>query len=1084
MSKIDSQDDNVATAPATHGYWMSLAELQRGTDAVGVPDEFPAGSDEDVADPMSRRNFFHLMGASMALAGVAGAGCHRYEKEEIVPLSRRPEDQIPGSTQQYASAFELGGFAQPLLVSSYEGRPIHVDGNPEHPFSGPVGDGINRHAGSSTFAQASVLHLFDPDRDPSNSKTLAAGKGTNIDGLRAWWNETQKTGVAGLRILSEATSSPTIQALKQQLRKFPGFEWHEYEPLSWDNERLGTAQAFGRPVRPMARLDKCDTIVTLDADIFVEHPASLRYSKDFGKSRRPNGTRGGDKMNRLWSVESAFTNTGALADHRLPLRSELILPLVMALDAAISGGAAPGAEFLKEAAVAPFVEHLAAELRDNRGTAVVIAGRRQPPAVHALVAKINAAIGAVGACLDYIEDAEPDRLSHLDSIKKLVADINSGSVKQLVILGGNPVFDAPADLDFAAALAKVSSSVHLAEYANETSAVASVYVPRTHYLEAWGDALSYDGTITITQPLIAPLYGAISSLELVSILAGQGKSGEALLKDQYEKVSAAEGQGKAADALLNAQNDKTAKWKLAVHNGFIANSAPPQGQLAEPKFETPRLQPGQLGGSPRKNGELEVVFAQSGFSYDGRFANNAWLQETPDFLTKVTWDNYAMVAPTTAVDLGLKNDTLITLQGPAGKAMTVACYVMPGQARGSIALVVGGGRSKAGHVGGLDKKTVGFNVYPLRTAAGFDILNGVTVKATGTAYQLANVQEHWDFRGAHPLAPNKNLAQDEIAKRTPLIVREVPLNKFEDHSWKATDESEYFQDEAGGRGLSLFEEHEYKGHRWAMSIDLGNCTGCNSCMVACQSENNIPVVGKQQVINNREMSWIRIDRYFSGSPDNPQVAHQPVGCQQCENAPCEQVCPVGATVHSDEGLNDMAYNRCVGTRYCLNNCPYRVRRFNFFDYHKEFADARNRVRKLLFNPEVTVRQRGVMEKCSFCTQRIQNAKIKHKTEIRQGLVAGTPADIQGPMPDGTVVTACQAACPTQAIVFGDLMDKDSRVSQLHEDRRSYDLLPELYTKPRNRFMARVRNPHPKMPGSKASASGHAAPAAHIKEGGH
>ncbi|HPH65943.1 MAG TPA: hypothetical protein PLF40_09380, partial [Kofleriaceae bacterium] len=504
MSKIDSQDEvTTAASVPEYGYWSSMAELQRIEAGADAPEPTDLNALHDnanaVADPMSRRNFFQLMGASMALAGVAGAGCHRYEKEEIVPLARRPEDQVPGTTQQYASSFELGGVAQPLLVSSYEGRPIHVDGNPEHPFSGPVGEGAHRHAGSSAFAQASVLHLFDPDRDPGNSKTLPAGKGTNIDGLRSWWNEVKKSGLAGVRILSEATSSPTVAVLKQELIK-DGAQWHEYEALSWDNERIGTAQAFGRPLRPMAHLDQCDTIVTLDADIFVEHPAALRYSKDFGKSRRPNGTRGGDKMNRLWSVESAFTNTGALADHRLPLRAELVLPLVMALDAAISGGGAPGAEFLKEAAVAPFVEHLSSELKANTGRAVLIAGRRQPPAVHALVAKINAAIGANGAVLDYIEDAEPNRLSHLDSIKKLVADINGGAVKHLVIIGGNPLFDAPADLDFAGALAKVSSSLHLAEYANETSVACTSYMPRTHYLEAWGDARAYDGTVTLAQP--------------------------------------------------------------------------------------------------------------------------------------------------------------------------------------------------------------------------------------------------------------------------------------------------------------------------------------------------------------------------------------------------------------------------------------------------------------------------------------------------------------------------------------------------------------------------------------------------------
>jgi Fe-S-cluster-containing dehydrogenase component len=1066
MSNQDSNHNNpdAGTVDETirGGYWMSLAEVEAGSPTSVSSDEFHPDGDGNVVDPMSRRNFFHLMGASMALAGVAGAGCKRYEKDEIVPLARRPEEQIPGNTQQYASSFELGGVAHSLLVTSYEGRPIHIDGNPEHPFSGSSTDPAARHAGSSAYAQASVLHLYDPDRDPAQSRTLPAGKGITLDGLQSWWTDAKKiSSGAAIRVLAEASSSPTLQALKRRfLESFPGAQWHEYEALSWDNERVGTKMAFGRPLRPMAHLERAETIVTLDADIFVEHPAALRYSKDFARSRRPDGTLGGDKMNRLWSVESAFTNTGALADHRLPLRSELILPLVMALDAAIAGGAGPNAEFLKETSVAQFVSVLAQELRERNGFAVLVAGRRQPAAVHAMVAKINSALGAVGKTVSYIEDADPERISHLESIKALAADMATGSVKSLLMIGGNPIFDAPADLNFAAALAKVAGSVHLAEYANETSVAATSFMPRTHYLEAWGDARAYGGTITLAQPLIAPLYGAISSIEFVSALLGEPLSGEALLKKQYVAVD----------------------WRQAVHDGFIIGSNLPVAVFKAGSVVNSvnaNLTPTQLAGSVRKNGELEITFVPSSASYDGRFANNAWLQETPDFLTKVTWDNYALVAPGTAIDLGLKNDTLITVSVGATN-IKLPCYVMPGQARGSIGLVLGGGRTKAGVVGGLDKKQVGFNTYPLRTVAGFDMVQGATVKATGESFQLANVQEHWDFRAGL----KGNIGEDEIAKRLPVIVKEIPLNKFADHTWKAEEDEGFFKEEK--RGLSLFEEKEYKGHRWAMSIDLGNCTGCNSCMVACQSENNIPVVGKEQVIKNREMSWIRIDRYFSGSPDNPQIVHQPVGCQQCENAPCEQVCPVGATVHSDEGLNDMAYNRCVGTRYCLNNCPYRVRRFNFLDYHKDFTEARNKVRKLLFNPEVTVRARGVMEKCSFCTQRIQNAKIKHKSQIRLGLVAGSASDIQGPLPDGSVVTACQAACPTEAIVFGDLMDKESRVSKLHEDRRSYDLLPDLYTKPRNRFMARVRNPNPAMPGAKApgghAASGNAA--APSERGGH
>lgn len=1049
MSNNDSQPTNDTPE---HGYWMSLTELA-GQAPAASGDEFPA--DSELASPLSRRSFFQLMGASMALAGVAGAGCKRYEKEEIVPLARRSEDAVPGVAQKYASAFELGGVAQPLVVTSYEGRPIHVEGNADHPFSGS--DDKFKHAGTSTFAQASVLHLYDPDRDPGLSKTLPAGKLMSVDALGTWWTEAKKAGGAGIRVLSEATSSPTVHALKQRiLEQLAGAQWYEYEAISWDNEREGTKQAFGRPLRAFAHLDRAHTVVTLDADIFVEHPAALRYSKDFAKSRRPNGSLGGHTMNRLWSVESAFTNTGAVADHRLPVRSELVLPLVMAIDAAVNGGAAPTAEFLRESQVTQFVQVLVEELQENKGKAVLIAGRRQPAAVHALVAKINAALGAP---LEYIEDTSPERPSHLEAITKLTAELNSGAVKSLIILGGNPVFDAPADLDFAAALAKAGTSVHVAEYANETTAKTTSYVPRAHYLEAWSDARAYDGTVTIAQPLIAPLYGSVSMLELVAMLAGEGSSGEALLKKAY--------------------GTDLSRWRQIVHDGFVAGSALPTAKVGAANVApTTQLSASQLGGSARKNGELEVTFVQSGFSYDGRFANNAWLQETPDFLTKVTWDNYAMVAPATANDLGLKNDTIISV-AVAGKSVEVACYVMPGQAKGSIALVVGGGRSKAGVVGGLDKKTIGFNVYPVRTQGGFDISTGATVKSTGKAFALANVQEHWDFRAGI----DKNLGEQEIAKRAPIIVKEVGIEKFSDTSWTANEYDGFHLEQK--RGHSLFDEQVYNGHRWGMSIDLGTCTGCNSCMVACQSENNIPVVGKEQVMKNREMGWIRIDRYFTGSPDNPGVAHQPVGCQQCEMAPCEQVCPVGATVHSDEGLNDMAYNRCVGTRYCLNNCPYRVRRFNFLDYHQEFTEARSRVRKLLFNPEVTVRHRGVMEKCSYCVQRIQNAKIQHKTLIRQGLAAGGAADINAPLPDGAIVTACQAACPTEAIVFGDLQDKESRVSKLHEDRRSYDLLADLYTKPRTRFMTRVRNPHPKLAKAKPAAHhGGAEKAAHSQEGGH
>jgi molybdopterin-containing oxidoreductase family iron-sulfur binding subunit len=755
-------------------------------------------------------------------------------------------------------------------------------------------------------------------------------------------------------------------------------------------------------------------------------------------------------MNRLWSAESTFSHTGAMADHRLPIRSEHGLAFTMALGAAVGVGAPPNSELRSEKKVQQFVSVLAEELKANRGRAIVLAGRRQPPEVHALVAKINEAIDAPGKTLDYLEDPELDRPSHRDSITALARDMAGGKVSTLIILGGNPVYDAPADLDFAGALAKVPLSIHLSEQLNETSEKATWHLPRAHFLEAWGDARTWDGTVTLAQPLIVPLYGGLSTAELLSMLLGDEAPGERLVRTTHEGLG-------------------FTNWRQYVHDGFVPGTQFPPAQVQAANV-APTLAPNQSGGSTISNGKLEVVFHYSSFTYDGRFANNAWLQETPDFLSKVTWDNYAIVGPETAEALGLDNDTRIRIK-VGEREITATCHTMPGQARGSIALLLGGGRTAAGRVG----NKVGVDTYKVRTTAGFDIATSATVTATGEHYELASVQEHWDIRTLSygPLGGGgglrRSVNEEGLQQRIPELIR-ATTNEELSHPdkdgklWTASEGPEPYWDDAnvdtGGakRHLSLFREHEYTGHRWGMAIDLSTCTGCNACMVACQAENNVPVVGRRQVINNREMHWIRIDRYFSGSPTDPVVVHQPVACQQCENAPCEQVCPVGATVHSDEGLNDMTYNRCIGTRYCANNCPYKVRRFNFLDWNKEWREARNQVRRLLFNPQVTVRMRGVMEKCTFCVQRIENAKI-HARAVARSQHTGS---VDALLPDGTVETACQEACPTEAIVFGDLADPKSRVSRMHDDRRQYPLLPELYTRPRNRFLARVRNPNPKM----------------------
>jgi len=1054
----DDDDDEhhdappLADSPPTpvHGYWKSLRELD-GSAAFQVGrtgHEFPPEADQASKDPLSRRNFFHLMGASMALAGVGA--CQRYEKEEIVPLARRPEDQTPGITQQYATAFELGGVGHSLLATAFEGRPIKLDGNPEHPFaSGGIVAGTERHAGCSTFVQAAILHLYDPDR--SQGPTTEHGSPASMEAFRAALPKL-RSALATTHILAEASSSPTLRALRTKLLGL-GVRWHEYEPLSWDNERAGTRMAFGgRAARPIARLDRAETIVAIDCDLFLEHPAAMKYSRDFARSRRQNGSLGIGKMNRLWAIESVFSNTGAMADHRLALRAEHGLPFAMALDARLAGGSEPQTEVLKEAKVDKYLRVLVEELKQNTGKAIVVAGRRQPPEVHALVARINQAIGAPGQTLDYVDDPDGDRPSHLRSITELTRLMTAGQVGQLIMLGGNPVYDAPADLDFAAALKNVKTSLHLHEYRNETSLHATWHVPRAHFLESWGDVRTWDGTITVAQPLIAPFYGGLSAIELVSLLLGDEKGGEELVKQTHKELGFEAG------------------WRQAVHDGFVPASQWQATQPAPAAFQVPPLSPSQQGGSLRTNGDLEVVFQQSSFTYDGRYANNAWLWETPDFMTKVTWDNYALVGASTATGLGIENDTLIKVK-IGDREVELPCYTIPGQAKGTIGLVLGGGRTAAGRVGGTGTRTVGWDTYKVRTTAGWHYATKASVSATGKPYTLANIQEHWDIRtgiGGRPeiVHDAAHVNAKGLDDRLPELIHEQTNQVLnDDKHWRAEESAEFFNDLAnagnkdrpGEGGFSLFKEKDYQGHRWAMAIDLSTCTGCNACAVACQAENNIPVVGRKEVINNREMSWIRIDRYFKGSVEDPTVVHQPIACQHCEQAPCEQVCPVGATTHSDEGLNDMAYNRCIGTRYCANNCPYKVRRFNFLDWNKEWRDARNKVRRLLFNPEVTVRMRGVMEKCTFCVQRIQNAKIRAKAQIRAGQ---RPGSVNGSLPDGEIVTACQQACPTEAIVFGDLSDKDSRVSRLHEDRRSYALLPETYTKPRNRFLARIRNPNP------------------------
>ena len=1036
-------------------YWRSLADLidQPGhEEARAYLDQRIPDHAELFGDPFSRRRFMQLMGASIAFAGAAGlAGC-RYERDHIEPEDRRPEGYIPGVPKYYATAMEVGGAAYGLLVTAYDGRPIKVDGNPDHPATGK---------GSNAFMQASVLELYDPDRSrtverrsgPSAKKHLP-GTWKDFEGAARELSKTlAESGGRGFRVLSEASTSPTLAGLKREiLAKYPQARWHEWEPLSRDSEREGLRVAFGRPLRVHLHLDKAQVVAAFDADLFGDHPDALRHSRDFAAGRDPDGNRAG--MSRLYAVESTYSQTGGVADHRLPLRSELVKPFLMALEQQIqgAGASAPSSVALGEKKVADFLAVLAKDLAASKGNAVVAVGYRQPPEVHALAARINALVGGADA-IGYTDDPEPNRPPHWVDLQELVSAMKSGGVDTLLVLGGNPVYDAPSGLDFAGALAKVKESFHLSSYADETSALCTWHLPRAHHLESWGDARTWDGTYTIAQPIIEPIFGARSAIEVVKHLVGRGDTPAAdLVKETFGALATGDGGGDLA-------------WRKAVHEGYAkAELAPFRGTPGQ--FAVTPLTPTQqlgTGASKEKaiaNGQLEVTFIPSS-AYDGRFANNAWLQEVPDFFTKVTWDNAALVSPKTAKALGIAHEEIIEVSIGDRKAELVA-YVMPGQAAFSIALPIGQGRTRAGHVGGLVEDgvdPVGFDVGPVRAAAALLVPGAARVRGTGKHYRLSATTDHNAI---------DKLGVDTVQKRIPELIKEATLEGYR-HDPKFVVAGAHTPDiatltdptTAAPANLSLFKEHRYDGHKWGMTTDLSKCTGCNACVVACQSENNVPVVGKEQVWRNREMHWLRIDRYFQGDPEDPHIVSQPVLCQQCENAPCEQVCPVEATLHSDEGLNDMVYNRCVGTRYCLNNCPYRVRHFNFlrWDWYKEMDSPRAKVRQLLFNPEVTVRSRGVMEKCTWCVQRIQNVKIKSKNEHR-------------PIRDGEITTACQQACPTDAITFGDLNDESSQVAGRQRLPRAYALLAELNTRPRHVFLARITNPHPDLAPAPAEAKAH------------
>jgi MoCo/4Fe-4S cofactor protein with predicted Tat translocation signal len=1073
-------------------YWRSLGEYSNSPEfRQWLEREFPAGAAELKGDEWSRRDFLKLMGASMALAGVGLTSCRRPELH-LVPFTKNVEWTIPGKFLYYATAMPRRTGGIPLIATTVDGRPIKLEGNPLHPASGGATD---------TFAQASILDLYDPSR---SQRFVHKGKASKREEFQTYIRELRNAllsqGSEGLAFLVDETNSPTRERLRDELEKnFSGARWCVYEPLLSQETNLAAQTAFGAGARALPRFDRADVILALDSDFLDCGQGDLASVHAFTSRRRVSTAK--DSMNRLYVAENRFTLTGAMADHRLRCPASQIAALTYALAGKILAGTndaalgsamgsiqAPTADAFGAATLAEqWISGAANDLMAKPGASLVLAGPNQPVTVQLLVYAINAALKNLGQTLVFHQLPRNPRTI---DILQLAADINDGRIKQLFILGGDPVYNAPRGLaedrntnlplDWAELQKKVPEIVRLGYHEDATSALSTWHIPATHYLESWGDALTSDGDYLSIQPMILPIFNGLSEIELLNALLGGPKTeGPELVQETFRAT--------------NPPGDFQTAWSRFLHDGFAphvqprdrpsalsANAGGPQNQ------GTWTLPPAPTPDSP------EIVLTASYSMDDGRYANNGWLQELPDPITKLTWDNAALISPAYAKKLGVLTGDLVQITineksgggQPVKRELVIAALVSPGHADNSVSIPVGYGRKMpefAGlpYAGGALKERPGiaeqsgFNGYFLRTAAnpyfvtaGGKGIESVQVTKVGRTYPFSITQEQFSIEG-RGLVREATLegyrANNEFAKKIP-GEEELPHPPPSIYTHPPLDAPQ----------------------QWGMSIDLNVCTGCSACVIACQAENNIPVVGKLQVAHGRVMHWIRIDRYYASRkpfnqdrgewPENPEVVHQPMPCQHCENAPCETVCPVNATIHSEDGLNVMAYNRCIGTRYCSNNCPFKVRRFNYFDYNQRpvgkrkvagalsiyeeyFAPLTTKgapdIIKMQKNPNVTVRMRGVMEKCTFCVQRIEEAKIAALAR------AGASADKR--IPRDSFTTACAQACPTGAIVFGDIKDPESRVSKMKQQDRNYRLLDYLNVVARTSYLARVRNPNPKMP---------------------
>jgi MoCo/4Fe-4S cofactor protein with predicted Tat translocation signal len=1011
-------------------YWKSLEELAETKEFQAfVEDEF-VDRTPNWLDPASRRNFLKLAAASMAFAGVTA--CTKQPKETIVPYVRQPEEFIPGVPLYFATAMQMGGVGTGLVATSHLGRPTKIEGNPDHP--GSLG-------ATDYFHQASILTMYDPDRAQAvtNKELISSWLAFQAE-LATQREKAILNNGGGLRILTETVTSPTLAAgIKAILKEMPGAKWYQYEPCGRHSAYKGAMQAFGRPVNTIFHLNQADVVVSLDADFLACGPGNLRHARHFADRRRvmsnvthtpqpkedwQEGYQAGPAaprtnqsasyatdnrgplhlpaqvqaegkppsetvQNRLYVVEPSPSVSASMADHHFVLTASEIETWARDLAAAVGLGGQSSGKYKEVAAIAR-------DLQAHKGASLVIAGDYQPAAVHALAHAMNQALGNVGKTVSYTDSIEGNPSDQPDSLRELVGEMNAGKVNTLLIMGVNPVYSAPVDLDFAAAMKKVPWTGSVSLFKDETGMQCSWHVPEAHYLESWGDVRGFDGTVSFVQPLIAPLYGGKTTLEVIATLGGRpDKSDHDLVQEYWQ------GQVKVPDFDIF--------WQKALNDGVVPNTVLP----------TVSVTAKMPAASPAKTAQgFDVIFRPDPTIWDGSFANNGWLQELPKPQTKMTWDNAIWISPSTSQQHNLNTGDMAQLKYQ-GRTVTGPIWIMPGHANDAVTVHLGYGRTRAGHVG----DEVGFNAYLLRTAAEPNGGYGGELSKVGGGHEFATTQHTQTMEVDEPI----RIATLEEYKKTPQFVDQKEDQK------------------ALPQYLTLYPNYRYEGYKWGMTIDLNACVGCASCMAACQSENNIAVVGKIEVTRGRHMNWIRVDRYFRGNWDNPELYFQPVPCMQCENAPCELVCPVAATVHSGDGINQMVYNRCVGTRYCSNNCPYKVRRFNFLLYSDWDTESLYGAR----NPNVTVRSRGVMEKCTYCIQRISAAKIDSEKQNRR-------------IADGEITPACAQACPTKAIVFGDINDPKSRVAQLKAQARNYSLLEDLNTRPRTTYLGRLRNPNPEI----------------------